>query len=65
MSRVKVQLDKPVFRRFDRVRSGLGEQTVVRVKSRNGAHTMRCKNIKWSKYRLINYLIKFWIIIRY
>lgn len=66
MSATKVTLaNKPVFRRFDIVRYGFGEETVVRVKSKNGTHIMICKKIKWSRFRIINKLIRLWIIIRY
>jgi hypothetical protein len=69
---MKIEVAKSAFRRFDSVGMGsakIGDPmvvgTVVRVRSKSGVHTMTVKKIKWSKYRLINKLIRLWIIIRY
>lgn len=56
------------LRRFDTISAGppIGDrQTIVKVSNRAGAHTITVKKIKWSRWRLINRIIRLWVIIKY
>ena len=60
------------FKRFDRIgatsamlKSPALCQTVVKVKKENFATTVTVRNVKWSKYRLLRWFQRLWIIIKY
>lgn len=54
------------LRRFDIISSdGINRKTIVKVKKDQYSVTYTIKNIKWSKYKFINKLIRLWIKIRY
>lgn len=63
----KVHIAGPVLRRFEGLKTHgfSGTHTVVKVKKIPAGAQYTLRKIKWSRYRLINKIIKLWLKIKY
>lgn len=64
---VTVVLRDPVgFRRFEKLKHpGGGTSTIVKIIKTTPETTYILKNIKWSRFKLVNKIIKLWLTIKY
>ena len=54
------------YKRFEKVRICTGVRTVVKTKNnRDGNHLLTVAKITWSKYKIINWFKRLFIIIKY
>lgn len=63
---ITVHLTDNTMRRFEQIKHyGGGTTTIVKVKKMSYGTHYTLRKIKWSKYKIINLIIKTWLKIKY